>query len=207
MRKPAAIFMILLLVSGCAFVKGDLLHQTNSPAPSGIKKGLEYQLEWLVISPQTGFGHSAGGSEYGALVRNWVDDEFNKSGLFNHIVDIPIGGTFGNSDLILQIKDVMKIQEGKHNWLVPLTLGIFPFHTKYTSTMTVTVRRGGAETLITDRSFTIEEEFDIYGEIFLIVYDIFYQIPFGESPLEIAQETQRKMLRHLLYQLREYGYI
>jgi len=124
-----------------------------------------------------------------------------------NIVDVPLGGTFAEADVVLQIKILHEFypQEG-YAMLSILTLGLIPWHKTDTWTMSVNVRHWEPGRLISDQSFVIKDEMRTTSSLFFIFVWPFTEKPFMTMP-EIKEEIIRNMFRHLLIQLRDQGYV
>jgi hypothetical protein len=202
MWKKMALLMVLLVASGC-YSTPHRLPEIAYPAPQAGKKSLEYQIDWLVVT-QTGraeLGRAPGGGGGGALARTYAHEEFERSGLFDRIADIPLGGTFGEAELVLQIQIVNRANPRPGlAFLCGFTLTLIPSYATDEWTMTTTVRRWSGGKMVDERSIVLRDEMNTWMEFFLL-----FQAPFADSDSTVAEATLRNMFRHLLNKLRESG--
>jgi len=201
MCKKAALLLVILFASGCVCTQSRL-PDVAYPTPAAAKKSLEYQIDWLVnmkgVAPEQ-LGYVAAGA--GALARTFANDEFEKSGLFSGIVDVPLGGTFGEADMVLQIKILDQYRNRPWlNFLCGITLGLAPTYQTDTWTMTATVRRWNSGKMSDERTIVIEDKMNRWGELFLI-----FVTPFTPDRYEVTEATIRNMYKNLLSRLRDSG--
>jgi len=208
MKRIAVLLLIVFLVSGCAIVTHGQLPKDALPAPPENKRNVEYQMESLVFDEELTFEQKIDESGFGSHLCKWAEEEFEKSGLFKNIVDVPLGGTFSETDVVLQIKIINRDYPPPKGpgTLFFLTMGLFPMPKKVTWTMSVNIRLWESGRLINKQSFVIKDEMRTTSSLFFIFVWPFTEKPFMSLP-KTKEEIIRNMFRHLLIQLHEHGYV